>query len=80
MSGDQTLIEIARFLPSPRLTGMSENCNVWVVAFADNGRQVAVLIDSQGVLAVRDDGMPFEWICLDGLSYPQEPFDGTTTG
>lgn len=80
MLGDERLIEVVRSLPPPQVADRSESCNVWAVAYADNGRRVAALISSQGILAVRDDGMPFEWISLDGLSYPQAPGEGSTTG
>ena len=44
--------------------------NALVIAFADDGRPIPVLIRSDGAVIVMHDGPAFRSLSLDGISFP----------
>jgi hypothetical protein len=44
--------------------------NAFVVAFAEDGRAVALLVRSNGEVSLVDEEVEFRALCLDGISFP----------
>ena len=44
--------------------------NAFVIAFAEDGKPVALLVRSDGALTLTDDRVEFRALCLDGISFP----------
>ena len=50
--------------------GGQSSGNALVIAFADDGRPIPVLIRSDGAVIVMHDGPAFRALSLDGISFP----------